>query len=502
MRSSAPVTGPRHVPDPAELRRRLEDLTATERARLLASLSEDDVRQVHADWPIWGHTGQQPPFENWRTWVIMAGRGFGKTRAGAEWVRRVAAAHPGAKIALVAASMAEARALMVDGESGLLEIAGDQITVFHATRDKLVFESGAEAMLFSGASPERLRGFQHHFAWCDELAKWKRPGETWDMLQLGLRLGANPRALVTTTPRPGPVLRRIMEARGAVVTGGPTRANPHLPNAFLEAMTDQYAGTRLGRQELDGELLTDVEGALWTVELLERWRASRLNPSPSGEGQGVGNVPGELRMPAQPHPNPSPEGEGLRRFTRNLSSEAEGLRRFTRIVIGVDPPASTGTCGIVACARDADGIAHVLADHSVTDCPPEAWARAVAAAAQVHDATLVVAERNQGGEMVRAVLRAADADLPVRLVHASIGKSARAEPVHALFEAGKVRLHGCFPELEAELRGLKAGGGYEQVAWAGPGGPGRSPDRADAMVWTLTELMLGAKRAEPRVVGL
>ena len=176
-------------------------------------------------------------------------------------------------------------------------------------------------------------------------------------------------------------------------------------------------------------------------------------------------------------------------------------RRWAKVAIGVDPPASTGTCGIVACARDADGIAHVLADHSVTNRAPEAWARAVTAAAEVHAATLIVAERNQGGDMVRAVLRAADARLPVKLVHAAQGKSARAEPVHTLFEAGKVVLHGRFPELEAELCGIIAGGGYEPVPWPGPGGPGTSPDRADAMVWALTELMLRDKSAEPRVMG-
>jgi phage terminase large subunit-like protein len=308
------------------------------------------------------------------------------------------------------------------------------------------------------------------------------------MLQLGLRLGDRPRALVTTTPRPGPVLRRIMESRGTVVTGGPTRANPHLPAAFVEAMAEQYAGTRLGRQELEGELLTDVEGALWTVELLERCRIL-------SEARTKSPVRPEF-VEGLPFSSDRAEREGR----ASTSSAPTGKQAaFVKTVIGVDPPASSGTCGIVACARDAAGIAHVLADHSVTGRPPEAWARAVAAAAEVHGASSVIAERNQGGEMVRAVLRAADAALPVRLVHASIGKSARAEPVHALFEAGKVRLHGCFPELEAELRGLIAGGGYERVAWPGPGGPGASPDRADAMVWALTELMLGVKRGEPRV---
>jgi phage terminase large subunit-like protein len=483
------VAAARRVPSADELRARFERLSPAQRSRLLASLGTDDARRLESDWALWAHAGQSAPDEHWRTWIIMAGRGFGKTRAGAEWVKAIATAVPGARIALVAASLQEARRILIEGRSGLIEVAGDIIQVYRASERRLDFVNGSTAFVYSGASPEALRGPEHHFAWCDELAKWRRPGETWDMLQLGLRLGDHPRALVTTTPRPGPVLRRIMESRGTVVTGGPTRANPHLPAAFVETMAEQYAGTRLGRQELEGELLTDVEGALWTVELLERCRISN-------EAKSKSPVRPELVEGLPFSSNDDQERKGR---ASTGSDRAEKRTTFAKTVIGVDPPASSGTCGIIVCARDSAGIAHVLADHSVTGRHPEAWARAVAAAAEVHGATWVVAERNQGGEMVRAVLRAADAALPVKLVHASIGKSARAEPVHTLFEARKVRLHGCFPELEAELRGLIAGGGYERVAWPGPGGPGASPDRADAMVWALTELMLGAKRGEPRV---
>jgi phage terminase large subunit-like protein len=452
------VTEPETRADDQALRDRMVFLSPGQRARFVESLGRDELEAVSAGWGIWGHEGQHAPRSDWRTWIIMAGRGFGKTRAGSEWVRYVARRNPGARIALVAASLDEARAVMVEGESGLLAVAKNDIAGFVATQRKLMFTNGSEALLFSGASPERLRGFQHHFAWCDELAKWQRPGTTWDMLQFGLRLGDAPRTLVTTTPRAGQALVRIMEQPGSVVVRAPTHANPHLPAAFVQAMQQQYGGTRLGRQELDGELLSDVEGALWTVELLDVCRAS----------------PGQIND-----------------------------LRFVRTVIGVDPPTGSGTCGIIVCARDTRGIAHVLADHSVTDRPPEAWARAVAAVAEVHGSPAygrpaIVAERNQGGEMVRAVLRAADAGLRVKLVHAAEGKSARAEPVHTLFEAGRVVIHGAFPSLEAELRGLKGGGGYEAPAWTGPGGPGASPDRADAMVWALTELMLGV-RAEPRV---
>jgi phage terminase large subunit-like protein len=453
------VAARKPVPDDAAFRARLEQLDPAERIRFLKLLDQDETRAVANRWGVWGHDGQHAPAGDWRTWVIMAGRGFGKTRAGAEWVRAVARAIPDARIALVAASLEEARRIMIDGPSGLLAVASSEVEDFYTTKRLLRFTNGAEATLFSGASPESLRGPEHHAAWCDELAKWQKPGATWDMLQMGLRLGGRPRALVTTTPRSGCTLRRIRAAKDTIVTGGPTHANPHLPETFVEAMHDQYAGTRMGRQELDGELLPDVEGALWSVDLIERCRLS------------------------------------------NPPLQTRGRIEFTRIVIGVDPPASTGTCGIIACAQDDRGIGHVLADHSVTGRAPEGWARAVAAAAEIHPADRIVAERNQGGEMVRAVLRAADARLPVRLVHATQGKSARAEPVHALFESGKVLLHGRFPELEAELCGLIAGGGYEPPAWPGPGGPGPSPDRADAMVWALTELMLGAGSAQPRVWG-
>jgi phage terminase large subunit-like protein len=512
------------------------------RAAALAALGQEEADALDSAWRAWAHRGQHPPDPDacaddgspWRTWVIMAGRGFGKTRAGSEWVldavkrtvRRGAgrgvrpvgdyAASP-LRIALVAATLDEARRIMVEGESGLLAVADRWISRWEPTKRVLTFAGGAEAHLFSGASPEQLRGPQHHLAWCDELAKWEKPGDTWDMLQLGLRLGTRPRTLVTTTPRPGPVLSRIMAAKGTIVTGGPTHANPHLPGAYVEAVTDLYAGTRLGRQELGGELLPDVPGALWTIELLER---CRLNPSPCrGEGQVREANQGEgTRCPNMPSPShslrerapPSPlEGEG----------EGEGSTRresptFTRIAIGVDPPSGDGTCGIIVCARDAAGRAHVLADHSVTNRTPESWARAVASAAQIHartplplreregpaadrrwegEGTLpvrIVAEANQGGKMVEAVLRAADANLRIRLVHAADGKSARADPVATLFEAGKIILHGRFPELEAQLCGMIGGGGYE--------GPGPSPDRADAMVWALWELMIEKQRPMPR----
>ena len=486
----------------------LRTLPLAWRVQAIALLAAPERDAIDRHWPGWAHDGQRPPDQlpgggDWSSWVLMAGRGFGKTLAGAQWITAAIAAHDGAgaaplRIALVGATLEDARRVMVEGRSGLLEIAGVWVTEWKPSLRRLRFGRRAEATLFSGASPALLRGPEHHLAWCDELAKWEKPQESWDMLQLGLRLGAHPRALVTTTPRPGPVLRAIMADPATVTTGGPTRANPHLPGSFKARVESLYAGTRLGRQELDGELLADAAGALWTVALIERCRF--ISPSPSGsteardsvEGEGVGAPPHGEHYPAQSRPTPT-----LQQSHAPLLN-LKGRGSFTHALIAVDPPSGDGTCGIIACARSGAGagaIAHVLADHSVTARSPEGWARAVADAAMIHGSAdgqpaLVVAEQNQGGKMVRAVLHTANPALRIKLVTATRGKSARAEPVAHLFEAGKVILHGRFPALEAQLLGLIAGGGYE--------GPGTSPDRADAMVWGVTELMLG-RRGEPRV---
>ena len=443
----------------------LKHLDPATRRRAIELLSEQERDALDRAWHDWAHPGQLAPKGDWATWVIKAGRGFGKTLAGAQWIVSQVARPPHAplRIALVGASLDEARKVMVEGRSGLLAVGGEWIEAWRPTQGRLRFRTGAEAALFSGASPHLLRGPEHHYAWCDELAKWPKPQESWDMLQLGLRLGSHPCAVVTTTPRPGPVLRSIIDAPDTVVTGGPTRANPHLARRWRDRVEALYGGTRLGRQELDGELLSDAPGALWTVELIEKCRVK--GPSPSGEGLGWGlsagcDVSGERQAPSSP-------------------LQESGI--FVRTLIAVDPPSGDGTCGIVACARDAQGIAHVLADHSVTARSPEGWARAVAAAAAAHTTREVIAEANQGGRMVRAVLLTADPALRVRLVNARLGKSLRAEPVAHLCESGRVRLHGRMSALEAELLGMIAGGGYE--------GPGRSPDRADAMVWGVGEVM-------------
>ena len=414
-------------------------------------LSEQEQKELSAHWELWARRSQLPPDGDWRTWLILAGRGFGKTRAGAEWIRACADASPQARIALVGATLVEARAVMVEGESGLLAICPpDRLPKFEPSLRRLTWPNGAQATLYSAQEPESLRGPQHSHAWCDELAKWDnangRAVAAWDNLVMGLRLGECPRILATTTPRAVPLLQRLLAEPDVAITRGRTEDNAdHLPPRFLRDVRRAYGKSLLGRQELDGELVADLPGALWTRALLEDSREAAATSPP------------------------------------------------VRTVVGVDPPASAGgdACGIIVVALGEDGVARVLADASLQKPSPERWARAVARTAEAWRADRVVAEANQGGAMVASVLRAADVALPLRLVHASRGKVARAEPVAALYEAGRVRHAGCFPALEDELCGLIAGGDYQ--------GPGRSPDRADALVWALTELMLG-RRGEPRVL--
>lgn len=418
-------------------------LDAEAAERLVASLAGGTVEELTQAWDVWAHAGQLPPPGDWRVWLLQAGRGFGKTRAGAEWVRAMARAVPGARIALVGATIEDARKVMVEGPSGVVAVSqpADGM-VWRPTSGEVRFGNGAVATLYSAAAPEKLRGPEHHFAWADELAKWSH-ASAWDNLTMGLRLGARPRVLVTTTPRSTALMRAVRGAPGTVVTRGSTRDNVHLPGAFVAAMEASYGGTRLGRQELDGELIEDVAGALWSRALIERQRAATV-----------------------------PE--------------------LMRVVVGVDPPAGIGgdACGIVAAGVGRDGHGYVIEDASVTGASPERWANAVVACAARVSADRVVAEANQGGAMVEQVLRAAQASLPIRLVHATRGKAARAEPVAALYESGRVWHARAFPALEDELAGLVAGGGYE--------GPGRSPDRADACVWALTALML-ERQGEGRV---
>ena len=436
--------------------RMLADATEEQQRRVIDGATVESLLKYDADFETWAHRNQLPPGgEGWRIWLMLAGRGFGKTRAGAEWIFRLANGKPGVRVALVGATIGDARSIMVEGVSGLVSVARRyrRRLTWEPSLGRLRWPNGSEAQLFSGDNADGLRGPEFDFGWADELAKWRQADNAWDNLQMALRRGPRARALVTTTPRPGPLLERIRDADWSVTTTGRTSDNINLDEKFIEVMTATYGGTRIGAQELDGVLLTDVEGTLWPRELIERARAA-------------------------------PSSQPLSR---------SGERGFDRIVVGVDPPAGGGensdACGIVV-AGSRDGVLYVLEDATVRGLSPEGWASRVAAAAGRWDTAQVVAEANNGGAMVQSVLQAADLGLFVRLVHATRGKSARAEPVALKFETGKALFAGEFPELEAELGGMIAGGGYE--------GPGRSPDRADAMVWAMT--VLGETRSGvPRV---
>ena len=391
------------------------------------------------------HAGQVPPPGDWTTWLLLAGRGYGKTRTGATWIGGLAKSQPGSRFALIGATHADARSVMVEGESGIP--ATSDGAVFQPGRRRIYWpDNGSSATLFSAEEPGSLRGPSFHFAWGDEAARWADGPAVLSNLRMALRLGDHPRLLLTTTPLPHAWLKAIASDVRVATTRGRTFDNEiNLPAPFLADVNAAYGGTSLGRQELDGEFVEDRVGGLWQHAGFELHR--------------VGTAPPLLR-----------------------------------VVVAVDPPAGEGThvdaCGIVVAGLAADGIAYVVADRTVQGISPENWARAVAHAADEFSADLVVAEANNGGSMVRAMLVGADREMNVRLVHASVGKTARAEPISAFYDRGQVRHVGPLPALEDELCGLGAAG-----AWAGPG---RSPDRADALVWALSELLLRSRR-EPGV---
>ncbi len=376
---------------------------------------------------------------------MLGGRGAGKTRAGAEWVRSLARASDDARIALVGETLGQARAVMVEGVSGLLAVHPHGARpAYEPSKRQVTWGSGAVAQLFSAEDPESLRGPQFTAAWCDELAKWRRPQQAWDMLQFGLRLGAAPRQMVTTTPRPIPLIKALLADARTAVTRVATSANAmNLAPSFLEAVVGRYRGTRLGRQELEAELLEDRPDSLWPRALIESCRVS---------------VAPEL----------------------------------TRVVVAVDPPASHGAqadaCGIVVAGLSTGARAYVLADLTREGVRPLDWARAAIAAFHRFEAGRIVVEVNQGGDMVEAVIAQVDARVPVKPVRAMRGKWLRAEPVAALYEQGRVSHVGAFPELEDEMSDFGADG----LSGA------HSPDRVDALVWALTELCLRTHPA-PRV---
>lgn len=423
----------------------------------LDGLSARELTRLLNDWEFIARRDQWPPAGAanslpWRVWLILGGRGAGKTRAGAEWVKGLAlgraqfCARPVSRIALVGETAADVRDVMIEGVSGILAVhAKSDRPRWESSRRRLLWETGVVAQAFSAEDPESLRGPQFHAAWCDELAKWRYARETWDMLQFGLRLGDWPRQLVTTTPRPLPLLKQLIADPATALTRALTRENAaHLAPSFLESVVAQYAGTRLGRQELDGEIVDERKDALWTRDMLE---GARISEAPA----------------------------------------------LSRIVVAVDPPASSSkradNCGIVAAGRDPQGVLHVLADATLAAARPAQWARAAIALYHKLSADALVAEVNQGGEMVRAVLNEADPSAPVTMARATRGKYLRAAPVAQLYEQGRVKHVGAFPALEDEMCDF----GHDGLS------SGRSPDRLDALVWAVTALALTPKAPEPRV---
>ncbi|MEO9297937.1 DNA-packaging protein [Devosia alba] len=406
----------------------------------VAAKTDDEVEAQFYDWDRWALPRQRPPQGDWTTWLLMGGRGAGKTRAGAEWVRGLARQRIG-PIALVGETITEAVAIMVRGESGLLNV--------HPERERpvlrgqsLIWPNGVEATLLSASDPDRFRGPQFAAAWCDEIAKWPHAEEAWDMLQFGLRLGNRPQQMATTTPRPTRLLKRLVTDQQTVVTRMATIENQaQLAPQFLNAVVARYRGTVLGRQELDGELIEDLPDALW--------QRAMFHPPESGE--------------------------------------------MERIVVAVDPPvtghARSDACGIIVAGRQGEG-AVVLEDCTLGAAAPLTWARRAVAAYQAHAADAMVVEVNQGGDLVASVIAQIDPSVPVRPVRANRGKWLRAEPVAALYGRGLVAHVAGLSALEDEMCSFGRDGKSN----------GHSPDRVDALVWAVTDLLLNEGR--PRVRGL
>jgi len=424
---------------------------------ILDCIGPENFERLITDWPLWARQDQLP-FQvassniHWKTWIVLGGRGAGKTLTGAEWIRYQAlgrqpiAVTPATRIALVGPTIGEVRAVMVEGISGLLAIhAKHERPRFVSSQNKLIWPNGSVAQIFSAQEPDSLRGPQFNVAWCDELAKWDNLKETWDMLQFGLRLGKHPQAIVTTTPRPVPLLKRLLADENTLVTRASTHDNAaFLASSFITEVEKQYGGTRLGRQEIAGELIVDNPEALFQRELIEKTRVRKTPP-------------------------------------------------LVRIVVAVDPPVtsknSSNACGIICAGLGEDGRAYILDDATVQKAKPTVWAGKAIGVYHARAADRLVVEVNQGGEMVSTILAEIDNSIAVKSVHASRGKYLRAEPVAALYEQNRVSHVGPFPALEDEMCV------FEQRAAKGRA----SPDRVDALVWALHELMLSGKSAAPRI---
>ena len=415
----------------------LKSLPPLQAQAWLNSLSDKEAAALQYDWEFWARDDQIMPQGNWYTWLALAGRGWGKTRAGSEFVRRMKDVT--GRIALVAETAADARDVMVEGESGIIACSPPwDRPIYEPSKRQLTWANGAIAKTYSGDSPDQLRGPQHGAAWVDELAKFQYADDTWDNLQFGLRLGKQPRQMVTTTPRPIPILRQIIKASSTHVTRGRTYDNIANLSGNFKEIIQRYEGTRLGRQELEAEMLDDVLGALWTRAMIAA---------------------------AQKVPDKIPD--------------------MQRVVVAVDPSGSNGksetadSIGIVVIGKGVDGNGYVLADRTC-NLSPDGWGRRAVEAYREFKADRIVAERNYGGAMVEHVIKTVDRSVSYREVTASRGKIQRAEPVAALYEQGKIKHVKPMPELEDQMCYMTSTG------FLGDG----SPDRVDALVWGATELMI------------
>lgn len=451
---------------PAE---RIALLPEPERRRFLSMLTAAEQERLEYDWSFWARPEQLPPGGRWRTWLMRSGRGFGKTKSGSQWVRSQIESGRRRRIAIVGATEGDVRKYQVEGPSGIMSVCPpDFRPIFEPSNNRLVWPNGAEAHTMSADKPEAFRGPNFDGAWNDELCSWgnasnKIATETYKLLQLCLRIpgpmGDPAQELITTTPKPMPLLREIMGKASTVVTGGSIFDNAaNLDADTLKYYCDEYLGTSLGRQELFGEVLDAFEGALWSPKVLDD---NRRGPA-QGWGLVVGMGKTYLMGPDM--------GAGERQHIF-----------FKRIVVAVDPSGSGGRksneTGIVVCALGTDDHGYVLEDLSGI-MSPESWAKASIGALAKWDADYIVAEQNFGAEMVRATIRAADRDAPVKLVVASRGKAVRAQPVSLLDQQGRIHHVGIFPKLEDQM-----------VTW-NPVGNDESPDRMDARVWGFSELMV------------
>jgi phage terminase large subunit-like protein len=420
---------------------------------ILSELTEAEAEQLLWDWKAWARPNQLAPEGDWLVWLVLAGRGFGKTRCGAECIRDEVTSGRSGRIALVAETQKDLEEVMVFGESGINSVfPPHQRPRITKKPIRIEFHNGAVATGYNATEPDQLRGPQFDFAWGDELAKWRYARETWDQLQFGLRLGNRPRQIVTTTPRPIQILKEIIASAGTVITRGVTTDNrANLAPSFIKTITAKYAGTRLGRQELSAEILDDVPDALWTRAALDRDRRK---------------------------PDKVPE--------------------LKRVVVAIDPAAKKNevvedgaATGIVVAAVGEDGRGYVLDDATCRESP-NGWARKAVACFDRYDGDCIVGEVNNGGDMVESTVRVVRSTVPFKAVHASRGKWTRAEPVAALYEQGRISHVGTFAELEDEMVNFGPNGMVGEA----------SPDRVDALVWALTELFPAltrkAVKAEPK----